>query len=50
MLEALFDRFMADPDLMPERWAQSARQDLGRSVTDYLAGMTDRYAEQTFSL
>ena len=48
MLEALFDRFMAAPDLMPQRWAQAARQNTSHAVTDYLAGMTDRYAEQTF--
>ena len=48
MLEALFDRFMAAPDRMPARWAAAAELDLSRAVTDYLAGMTDRYAEQTF--
>ncbi len=50
MLEALFDRYMAAPERMPARWSAQARHgnDLGTSVTDYLAGMTDRYAQQAF--
>jgi len=51
MLETLFDRYMATPDLMSKRWAKKAAagEDLGTLVTDYIAGMTDRYAEQAFT-
>lgn len=50
MLEALFHAFMNDPSRMKGRWAKAALRtpDLGRLVTDYIAGMTDRYAEQAF--
>ena len=55
MLETLFDRYMAEPSLMRGRWATRAQdaespgtESLGTVVTDYIAGMTDRYAEQAF--
>ena len=50
MLEKLFDCYMATPSLMGARWAEQAKNnvDLGTCVTDYLAGMTDRYARQCF--
>ncbi len=49
---ALFDAFLEDPGLMPEEHHETARrleQTAGRagrarSVADYIAGMTDRYA------
>lgn len=48
----LFERFMAEPDLLPEEWRLSADERGGetgrarhaRRVADYIAGMTDRYA------
>lgn len=51
MLEALFDRYMENPNLMKGRWAKRAKKtgDLGTLITDYIAGMTDRYAEQAFT-
>ena len=47
VLRALFAAFMAGPALMPPEWAQAgagggAAQ--ARAVSDYIAGMTDRYA------
>jgi len=44
----LFDRFLNEPDLMPNPWnvgleALSERE-IARRVCDYIAGMTDRYA------
>ncbi len=51
VVEALFPFFLAHPNQMPERWhaeiaeAQS-EQDLARLVSDYIAGMTDRFALQ----
>lgn len=46
-LRAMFDGYLARPDLMPARFRERAEIDgLERSVCDYLAGMTDRYAER----
>lgn len=50
ILRDLFDRFSAEPGLMPADWqiglsgSDDARR--ARRVADYLAGMTDRYAVQ----
>ena len=42
-------RFLAEPDLLPESWAAKATGDgspatRARTVSDYMAGMTDRHA------
>jgi dGTPase len=43
----LFAALMAEPALMPEdHQAQIASEGLARTVTDYIAGMTDSYIEQ----
>jgi dGTPase len=49
VVRALFERYQAEPDLMPEPWrgqalggASAAKQ--ARVVADYIAGMTDTYA------
>jgi dGTPase len=40
---------MADPGLLPEdHQAQIPTQGLVRTVTDYVAGMTDSYIEQVW--
>ncbi len=47
VLHALFDAYRAAPDELPtwyRRWADEVG--LERSVCDYLAGMTDRFAER----
>jgi dGTPase len=49
VVQILFDRFAADPSLMPEDWARNAHGADSearrlRHVCDYIAGMTDRYA------
>jgi dGTPase len=52
IVRGLFGKFFADPEAMPEEWAEecalSARccDEAGRArvVSDYIAGMTDRYA------
>lgn len=48
VVEDLFDRFMAAPDLMPGDWrvglADAGEARIARRVCDYIAGMTDRYA------
>ncbi|HTB30050.1 MAG TPA: deoxyguanosinetriphosphate triphosphohydrolase [Steroidobacteraceae bacterium] len=52
VMTALFEAFLADPHLMPEEHSSTAERleaDQGaagraRAVSDYIAGMTDRYA------
>jgi dGTPase len=46
-LRALFEAYVADPGRMPP-WYRAWADEVGleRSVCDYLAGMTDRFAEQ----
>jgi dGTPase len=46
----LFAALMAEPGLMPEdHQAQIASEGLARTVTDYIAGMTDSYIEQLWA-
>jgi dGTPase len=46
----LFARFMANPDLLPEdHRTLIATEGLARTVTDYIAGMTDNFIEQTWA-
>jgi len=52
MLKALFQAFLQDPKLLPPQYQQKideqaesdGNQAIARTVADYLAGMTDRYA------
>jgi dGTPase len=47
VLRQLFDEFARAPQLLPERYARRARDGMiERTVCDYLAGMTDRYAQE----
>jgi dGTPase len=48
IVRGLFEIFLAEPQKMPEEWAEAAKN-LGeearaRLIADYIAGMTDRYA------
>ncbi len=46
MLHALFDEYCRHPEQLPERYLTRTRQgSLQRTVCDYLAGMTDRFAQ-----
>lgn len=50
VVEQLFARFMADPSLLPQdHQALIATEGTARTVTDYLAGMTDGFIEQTWA-
>ena len=40
----LFAAFSADPRLLPPQFQEKARHHLHRTVADYVAGMTDRFA------
>ncbi len=47
VVRRLFAAFMADPKAMPREWAEGAgasEADRARSASDYIAGMTDRFA------
>ncbi|MEM7320196.1 MAG: deoxyguanosinetriphosphate triphosphohydrolase, partial [Pseudomonadota bacterium] len=51
VVKQLFPIYLADPYQMPERWHQdiervSSETGLARIVSDYIAGMTDRFALQ----
>lgn len=48
LLASLFDYFIEHPDRMPAEFMRVADGDVLRAVTDYLAGMTDRYAVRLF--
>jgi dGTPase len=48
-LRAMFAGYLARPELLPPRFQNRiAAEGLPRSVADYLAGMTDRYAQQEY--
>ncbi len=58
LINALFERFMKDPQLMrgdesrfnfDREWDGLSIEDQARCVCDYVAGMTDRFASQTYA-
>ena len=48
ILREMFALFMAEPDVLPAEWYEQQRNrdasGRARTVCDYVAGMTDRYA------
>jgi dGTPase len=50
IVQALFDEFRRQPELLPQRYYHRAQQEenVPRVVCDYLAGMTDRYAQNEY--
>jgi dGTPase len=44
MVRELFAAYLQNPALMPDAYAKQS--DLPRAIADYIAGMTDRFAEQ----
>ncbi|TAK92610.1 MAG: deoxyguanosinetriphosphate triphosphohydrolase [Burkholderiaceae bacterium] len=44
IIRELFDAFMSEPRLLPTQHQEKAQENLSRTVADYIAGMTDRYA------
>ena len=49
VVQGVFAALMADPELLPEDdRAQIPAEGLVRTVTDYIAGMTDSYIEQVW--
>jgi dGTPase len=48
LIEALFETFMADPNLLPANYLEETEgEPLHRLVCDYIAGMTDRFLIRT---
>jgi dGTPase len=50
VVAGLFDRYHDDPSAMPEEWAATTPAEepaRARHVADFIAGMTDRYANDT---
>ena len=49
ILRTLFEEFCQHPELLPERYLQRAQsQAPERAVCDYVAGMTDRFAQDEY--
>ncbi|PIB24289.1 deoxyguanosinetriphosphate triphosphohydrolase [Amylibacter kogurei] len=49
VVNGLFDAFMNDAALMPSEWAKGGDETThARQVADYIAGMTDGYAQRRF--
>lgn len=48
VVRTLFDHYMADPDDLPEDERPTTESDLAQAVTDYVSGMTDRFAIRTY--
>ncbi|MEG1397043.1 MAG: deoxyguanosinetriphosphate triphosphohydrolase [Raoultibacter sp.] len=48
LIEELFDYFMAHIGEVPEEYRAVSADDEVRAVTDYVAGMTDRYAKSIY--
>jgi dGTPase len=46
MVRDLFTAYLQNPQLMPAAYAQQSK--LPRAISDYIAGMTDRFAEQSW--
>ena len=49
MIRRMFDELLEHPEQLPRRYLDRAKQwGMERSVCDYLAGMTDRYAQEEY--
>ncbi len=49
ILESLFTAFTAEPNILPDQFQETAKQDgLAGTVCDYIAGMTDRFAIEEY--
>ncbi len=49
ILEALYHRYLDNPRLLPDDRRESIERDgLERTIADYIAGMTDRYATEEY--
>jgi dGTPase len=49
LIGLLFDYYMKHPETLPAELRRTFEADAARAVGDYIAGMTDRYAQKRFS-
>ena len=50
VINGLFEVFMNDMSLLPDRWASKGSElERARLISDYLAGMTDGYADRRYT-
>jgi len=50
VINGLFDVFMNDMSLLPGGWASKGSElERARLISDYLAGMTDGYADRRYT-
>jgi dGTPase len=48
IVRALFEAFLDQPQLLPEDYRREGHNEQARAISDYVAGMTDRYAVQEY--
>jgi dGTPase len=48
IVRELFAAFMDDARLLPPQYQEKAQEDKPRAIADYIAGMTDRYANREY--
>lgn len=48
VVDKLFHHYLEHPETMPEEYSTVSRSDLPQAVTDYVSGMTDRFALRQF--
>ncbi len=49
IIESLFDYFLKHPEKIPDTYQERIEEEsLYRVISDYVAGMTDRYAEKIY--
>jgi dGTPase len=48
IVKALFMHYLAHPELLPDEYTPQTSDELVQRVTDYVAGMTDRFAISAF--
>src|SRR3546814_5937550 len=53
VVRELFDHYLARPDCLPDEWQSEAldlpQAERARLVADYIAGMTDRFAQDEYA-
>lgn len=47
-VEELFEIYIKDPNQLPAYFKEEAKKDKHRAVCDYIAGMTDRFAQEEY--
>ncbi len=48
IIQSLFDTFLAEPRLLSPEHHENVQRDGARAISDYIAGMTDRYAMREY--